>query len=320
MNAAPLRSCGRRLARATWPHSDMFPRFLREQRPGLICSDTGHLTTPLDPRLIEDATITHSESGDTIDLSIVIPTFNARARAHKTAEKLHERFSRTTLCAEILLVDDGSDEHQRPDASLLPEGVRVVQLEGNRGKGYAVRTGLLAASGRVRVFTDVDLPYGSESLLECYQTLIETGADLVHGDRSLPGSRVVSRLRKRRRISSVVFRVAVMTVAGLRQADTQCGLKGLRGDIVSRMLAVLQTDGFAFDVEIFRCAQDSGLIVRPIAVHLVNVDDSTVRLLRDSTTMLRDLMAIRVRSIRGGYRLGAVAERTTGMAVEGFSS
>ena len=255
------------------------------------------------------------------DLSVIIPTFNAKARAHETAETLHERFVRTDLKAEILLVDDGSDEHQRPDASQLPEGVRVVQLERNRGKGYAVRTGLLASSGRARIFTDVDLPYGTESLLECYHALVDSDADLVHGDRSLPGSRVVSRLRKRRRISSVVFRVAVLTVAGLRQADTQCGLKGIRGEVVARMLAVLQTDGFAFDVEIFRCARDSGLTVKPIAVHLVNADDSTVRLLRDSTSMLRDLLAIRIRSIRGEYRLDANTDHTSGIAAaEGFSS
>ena len=179
---------------------------------------------------------------------------------------------------------------------------------------------MLASSGRERIFTDVDLPYGIESILACYQALVDSGADLVHGDRSLPGSRVVSRLRKRRRISSVIFRVAVLTVAGLRQADTQCGLKGLRGEVVARMLAVLRTDGFAFDVEIFRCARDSGLVIKPIPVHLVNADDSTVRLLRDSRSMLRDLFAIRVRSIRGEYRLSGRGGHAAAVpAPEGYS-
>jgi hypothetical protein len=95
----------------------------------------------------------------------------------------------------------------------------------------------------------------------------------------------------------------VLTIAGLRQADTQCGIKGLRGRVATAMLPVLRVDGFAFDVEMFRCAKDNDLVIAPMPVHLVNGDDSTVRLIRDSTTMLRDLIAIRTRSAQGEYLL-----------------
>jgi len=185
----------------------------------------------------------------------------------------------------------------------LPETARVVQVDRNRGKGNAVRAGLDVALGRVRVFTDVDLPYGTSSILECYERLNEGSVDVVYGDRSLPESKVLSRLRKRRRLSSVAFRGAVFTIVGLRQADTQCGIKGIRADVATAMLPVLKIDGFAFDVEMFRCAKDNGLTTMPIAVHLANGDDSTVRLIRDSTTMLRDLLTIRGRSALGKYRL-----------------
>jgi dolichyl-phosphate beta-glucosyltransferase len=241
-------------------------------------------------------------SGATADLSVIIPTFNAKARAHHTVETLHTRFASTDLDVEILLVDDGSRLEERPDPAALPKGAHVVQIDRNRGKGHAVRAGLLASTGRRRIFTDVDLPYGTESILECYRALGD--AHFVYGDRSLPESTVISHLRKRRRLSSAVFRVAVFAIAGLRQADTQCGLKGLRGDAAESILPMLRTDGFAFDVEIFRCIKDLGLLSKPIPVELANGDDSTVRLVRDSAAMLRDLMAIRARSVRGDYRRG----------------
>jgi dolichyl-phosphate beta-glucosyltransferase len=237
------------------------------------------------------------------DLSVIIPTFNAGARAHATVAELHARLSGTGYRVEIVLVDDGSRLDQRPDPALLPAEARFLQLDRNRGKGYAVRAGLLAATGQCRIFTDVDLPYGADALLECFDVLRAGGVDFVYGDRSLPESKRFSRLRKRRRLSSVVFRAAVLTIAGLRQADTQCGIKGLRADAAAAILPLMRTDGFAFDVEIFRCARDSGLVVQPMSVHLVNADDSTVRLFRDSTAMLRDLVAIRMRSIRGKYRI-----------------
>ena len=153
------------------------------------------------------------------------------------------------------------------------------------------------------MFTDVDIPYGRDSVVTCCEMLNRGDVDFVFGDRSLPESRILSRLQKRRRLSSVVFRGAVLTIVGLRQADTQCGIKGLRGAVATAMLPVLSVDGFAFDVEMFRCARDNDLAIAPMPVHLANGDDSTVRLIRDSATMLRDLLAIRARSARGHYRL-----------------
>lgn len=239
-----------------------------------------------------------------VDLSVIIPAYNAKARATHSAVVLEQSLQNRSFTSEILLVDDGSRDAERPDRLELPADVRLLQVEENRGKGHAVRSGMTAARGRVRVFTDVDLPYGIDAILECY-SILNSGVDFVYGDRSLPDSKLLTPRRKRRRVSSIVFRGAVFTIAGLQQADTQCGIKGLRAEAAMAMLPLLQTDGFAFDVEIFRCAIDNGLKCQGISVHLqdANDADSTVRLLRDSTAMLRDLMAIRMRSLRGDYRL-----------------
>lgn len=238
-----------------------------------------------------------------VDLSVVVPTFNARSRAHATAATLHARLGAAGLRAEIVIVDDGSRVAERPDASSMPGSVRVIQLDSNGGKGRAVRLGLAASVGRARIFTDVDLPYGAESVIGCWERLNRGDADLIFGDRSLPESRSLSRPRKRRRISSVVFRGAVLSIAGIRQADTQCGIKGMRDWVAEAMIPRLHVDGFAFDVEIFRFARDNHLTIAPMAVHLANGDDSTVRLVRDSAAMVRDLALIRVRASRGHYRM-----------------
>lgn len=254
-------------------------------------------------------------SGPATDLSVIIPTYNAKARAHKTVTTLHERLAGTGLSVEILLVDDGSRPSERPDQSQLPAEAHVVQLDHNRGKGYAVRAGLLASNGARRIFTDVDLPYGTDAIIACYEALGH-GADVVFGDRTLPESTKLSRERKRRRVSSAVFRVAVSVIAGLRQSDTQCGIKGIRGGVAEAILPLLQTDGFAFDVEVFRCAEDNGLTVRPMPVVLANGDGSTVRLVRDSAAMMADLVAIRSRSLRGHYRLSRqIVEEAVGATV-----
>ena len=237
------------------------------------------------------------------DLSVIIPTYNAKLQAQQTVAMLRSALDNAGLRSEIILVDDGSRPEEQPDALADGPAVRVILLERNRGKGYAVRAGLAAARGRVRIFTDVDLPYGTVAVMKCYDRLNLGGIDLVYGDRSLRESTRLSRLRKRRRVSSRVFRAVVSSVAGLRRADTQCGIKGIRGPVADAMVPVLTVDGFAFDVELFRCAEDNSLVMVPMAVQLTNNDTSTVRLIRDSANMLRDIMAIRARSRRGKYKL-----------------
>lgn len=242
-----------------------------------------------------------------MDLSIVVPTYNAKQLAHQTAESLQSYLAGHGIGFEIVLVDDGSLPAERPDNGRLPAGARLVQLGQNQGKGAAVRAGLASATGRSRVFTDVDLPYGLESLMTCYRAIVDSGMDFVYGDRSLPTSSLVARPSWRRRMSSAVFRLAVSGIVGLRPTDTQCGLKGFSGPVADALVKVLRTDHFAFDVEIFKYARDNNLRVYQIPVQLVNEDISTVRLARDAMTMVRDLVTIRQRAARGEYRLARPA-------------
>jgi dolichyl-phosphate beta-glucosyltransferase len=252
----------------------------------------------------------------TCDLSIIVPTYNARELATRSAQSLQAFLDGLGTRYEIVLVDDGSHSEDRPDPEQLPPTARLIQLDTNRGKGYAVRTGLLSARGACRIFTDVDLPYGMDSLLASYRIIAGGEADFVHGDRSLPASAPVAHPSWRRRLSSAVFRFAVSSIVGLEPTDTQCGLKGFSGEVADLLASTLRTDHFAFDVEIFRFARDSGLRVQPIPVRLVNEDVSTVRLLRDSLTMVGDLLTIRRRARSGHYRQQLSAVRSAGAPVD----
>lgn len=253
------------------------------------------------------------------DLSIIVPTYNAKELATRSARSLHAFLDDLGLRYEIIVVDDGSDLDERPDSEQLPPNARLIQLDTNRGKGYAVRTGLLTAQGACRIFTDVDLPYGLDSLLTSYRIIAGGEADFVHGDRSLPASAAVAHPSWRRRLSSAVFKFAVSSIVGLEPTDTQCGLKGFSGEVADLLASTLRTDHFAFDVEIFRLAHDSRLRVRPIPVRLVNEDVSTVRLLRDSLTMAGDLLTIRRRARQGHYRQELQSVKSEGSGVDSLS-
>jgi len=235
-------------------------------------------------------------------LSVILPTYNAGQLALSSATSLQTFLTTLGIEYEIVLVDDGSVPSERPDPAALPPRARLVQLPHNRGKGCAVRAGLGSAQGRFRIFTDVDLPYGLDSIRKCYEALSRDEVEFVYGDRSFPGSGRLVRQSWRRKLSSAVFRAAVARIVGLKPTDTQCGLKGFSGQVADALSTLGRTDHFAFDVEMFRYALDNGLRVQAIPVQLVNEDVSTVHLLRDSPTMLRDLVAIRRRANRGEYR------------------
>jgi dolichyl-phosphate beta-glucosyltransferase len=176
----------------------------------------------------------------------------------------------------------------------------------NRGKGYAVRRGMLEAQGRFRVFTDADLAYPMENLATVVGAL-ENGADVALACRAHEGSRMVvpeslrGTFAQRRRAGRVFnWFVRLLLVSGVR--DTQAGLKGFRGKAAEELFSRATLDGFAFDVEIVFLARRLGLVVEEVPVELrVCEGHSSVHFGRDSLRMLMDLLRIRGRAWRGLY-------------------
>lgn len=240
------------------------------------------------------------------EISVVLPCYRSAGLARSSADRLACFLGETFASYEIVVVDDGGGDF---DASWPEEGpVRLLRLPANRGKGAAVRAGMLASHGRVRVFTDVDLPFELEPILTAACFITERGFHLAIGDRTLPGSSYALDVGWRRRLASGVFSklVGIFLTGGF--FDTQCGFKAFRGDVAEGLFGLSRIDRFAFDVELLYVALLYRTDIKRIPVQLHNNDTSAVRLLRDSIRMLLDVGKIRLFAWRGAYRSPALAK------------
>jgi len=197
-----------------------------------------------------------------LTLSLIIPTYNQRARSLRAAATamgfLRERFGE---CAELIMVDDGSTAAQAMTEADLPAGTVLVRHAQNLGKGGAVRSGMARARGAHMVFTDSDLPFSLEPLATTVAWL-EDDADIVIGDRLHPESEAAIDVTAARRASSVAYTWMVKHVLGLDFPDTQCGYKGYRAAAARDLFPRLEVTSFAFDVEILLRARKAGYRVR----------------------------------------------------------
>jgi len=243
-------------------------------------------------------------------LSLMIPCFNERQRILSTLQYLREHLARCQYQdTEIIVVDDGSTDGT---ADLLRSFASVRDLrrsedkltllfnETNRGKGYSVRRGVLAAHGRYVFFTDADLPYDLEALGR-FLAALEEGYDLAIGARDLPGSRFSVPRSAIRRLASGIFTWIVRHYAVQGIPDTQCGFKGFRREAALDLFRRGRIDGYAFDVELVFLARRRGYRIARLPVVLVHDDDSKIRVVGDSAQMLWDLFRILIYARRGVY-------------------
>jgi dolichyl-phosphate beta-glucosyltransferase len=233
------------------------------------------------------------------ELSIVIPAFNEAERIGATLEQI-DRFARTAIPKyEILVVDDGSVDgtatRVRDFAQDHPR-VRLLQNDRNRGKGYSVRHGALAASLAYVLFTDADNSTPIEEVRKL-APLAHPRA-LVIASRALAQSRLEVPQPLYRRLMGISFRFIVQTLVVPGIEDTQCGFKLFGREVVQAVLPAITTDGFAFDVELIARAQRLGFDVREVPVRWIDDRRSRVSPVRDSLRMLRDVWRIRQR-VRG---------------------
>ena len=239
------------------------------------------------------------------DLSVVLPCYRSPALARRSVDRLCDFLDRGTLSYEVIVVDDGGRDFP-PGAFADREHVRLVELPRNRGKGAAVRAGMLAARGDVRVFTDVDLPYDLDLVIVMAACVRDLGYHLVIGDRTLPGSTYTTAISFQRSLASALFSDFVGRIVTGGYFDTQCGLKAVRGDIAELVFPLLHVDRFAFDVELVYLALKHRLDIKRIPVQLRNNETSTVRLFRDSTRGVVDVLRIKYHQVLGHYQCDAL--------------
>jgi len=228
---------------------------------------------------------------------------------------------------ELVLVDDGSADGtvEAAEKALAAAGLdqaRVLRLGANRGKGAAVRTGMLDARGDARVFVDADLCVSPDDIEACFATLEAGQADVVYGTRAHPESLLHRSQPGLRVASGRTFNLLLRALGLTRERDTQCGLKGFSAAAVATTFEPLVTERFAFDVEVLARADRAGLRVEPLAVQWSHVDASRVRPVQDGISMAA--AAVRIRRLLGREkRLEGVAARAAalkGMAAEAIES
>ena len=228
-------------------------------------------------------------------LSVVIPAYNEEIRISRTIREIVAYFNAQDYQWEIVVADDGSSD---ATARLVAEAaagdprVRVLPLE-HRGKGWAVKNGMLAAVGEFRLLCDADL---SVPIAQVERLLPPRAADVdvAVGSREAPGAARYGE-PGRRHLMGRIFNAFVRRLAAVGLADTQCGFKCFRAYAADRLFARVTLDGFSFDVEALYLARRSGMTVAEIGVDWHYREHSKVRPLRDALSMTMDLMSIRWR-------------------------
>jgi dolichyl-phosphate beta-glucosyltransferase len=237
-------------------------------------------------------------------LSVILPCYRAAGLALESAERLATALMRRVNRWEIIIVDDGGGDFPAnwTDRERGVGGcVRLIRLPANRGKGAAVAAGMRAARGAVRIYTDIDLPYGTSSIL-LVESLIRTRHfHMVIGDRNFPQSRYVADLPMMRRLASRVFSHLTATLVTGGFFDTQCGLKGFRGDVADALFRLQRVERFAFDVELIYLALTYGLEIKRIPVTLEANLTSSVKVVRDALQTCKDLAYLQLNRYRGLY-------------------
>jgi dolichyl-phosphate beta-glucosyltransferase len=230
--------------------------------------------------------------------SLVIPAYNEAERlpAYLTAIREHyaEQFGDDY---EILVVDDGSSDGL--DCAVTAAAADWPQLtllrhERNRGKGAAVRTGMLAAGGETLLFADADgaTPIAEERRL---RAALAAGADVAVGSRLLRAEGVVCRRSWRRALVGRAFAAMARTTLGLPIRDTQCGFKMFRREAAKKLFALAEEDGYLFDLEILMLARLQGYRVAEVPIHWADRPGSRLSIGREFAKIVAGLRRLRRR-------------------------
>lgn len=229
-------------------------------------------------------------------ISLCIPMYNEASIIKETAKTVSDYMAATFDDYEVIFSNDGSTDgcDKMVEQMNLPN-VKVVGYEKNMGKGYAVRTAMLAADGDIVMFTDADLAYGTEVVKRVYDTFAANpDSDMVIGSRNLSkdGYEGYTALRK---LMSKVYIKVLCIAGGFKLSDSQCGCKAFTGDAVKKIFPRCEVNRFAFDFECILWAVKYGMKITEMPVKIINHRESKVNIIKDTLRMLRDLRKMKKR-------------------------
>jgi len=211
-------------------------------------------------------------------LSIVIPCYNEQQRLKRAIPEI-AAFVAPKGDFEIIVVDDGSTDgtaHVAEEMAQTHPQVRVISYRPNKGKGNAVRTGMLAAQGRYVLFADADQSTPIRELDKLLPKLERDGYDIAVASRWLPESEVIIAQSRTRRLASRLFWFAVRMLALRGLADTQCGFKCMTREAAQKIFPQVKTNTPVFDVEMLIVATREGYRVAEVPVRWIHDHDTRI--------------------------------------------
>jgi dolichyl-phosphate beta-glucosyltransferase len=239
-----------------------------------------------------------------VDLSIIVPAYNEEHRLPPTLERLHAFLSSQPLRYEILVVDDGSKDNtcdvvEKHLATIT--NLRLVRQLPNKGKGAAVRMGMLAARGQIRVMCDADCSMPPEQLPKLLAPINACKADIAIGSRYAEGAKTdvkqpFYRVLWSRLANKVIQR---SLVPGVR--DTQCGFKAFTAESARALFSIARIDGWAFDLEILALGKRRGFDIVEVGVEWKDDRGSRINPIRDMWNVIREALTIRKNLKSGVY-------------------
>lgn len=255
-------------------------------------------------------------------LSIVVPAYNEAVRVGATIRTILEYLNTWPEASQLIVVDDGSTDETASVAeqALAKSGTvetRLLRYDANRGKGYAVRLGLLAATADIALFSDADLSTPITETAKLIDPLKSGECDLTFGSRALDRSLIGVHQSWRREQGGRVFNFIVRIATGLPFLDTQCGFKAFRLSVCRPLIEAARIDRFGFDVELIYLAHLAELRLREIPVrwdHYAGALDASGTYGRDSWRMINEVRHIRSLARSGAYDEAIRAAQTALMA------
>jgi dolichyl-phosphate beta-glucosyltransferase len=246
--------------------------------------------------------------GPTAAVSLVIPVHNGVDFVTESVAEVRRFLDQKCPIYEIVIVDDGSTDGTAAALDpLLDDRVQLIGLPENLGKFAALKAGMAVATGECRVFTDADLPYDLEAVPYIAELVNSRGYDIVVGDRALPESVSFSNSRVARKLSSRIFSYCVRMLVTGGLFDSQCGIKGFRGEVADALFPLVTDNSFSGDVELLYIALKHNLSIRRIPVRLQRASPSTVRLRFHSLPMLGRILRLRHNWSTGRYESGTLS-------------
>ena len=236
------------------------------------------------------------------DISVIVPAYNEQKRIKKTLEAINDYFRDKPMTRQIIVVDDGSKDDTAGIARNLDAGIdnlTVTSYQPNRGKGYAIKTGVEASRGEYILFTDADNSTPIEEFEKFYPLLKNN--EVVIGSRYVKGSNIV--------ISQPWYRVLIGRFANMLirifildgVTDTQCGFKAFQHKAAREIFSRIKVNRFGFDIEVLAIARLLTFSVREIPVSWFNAGESRVRPVKDAFRTFIELIYIKLNLWGGRY-------------------